>query len=68
MAVHQIHEFFIHIDESELRNKDNVEKAKAFVENESYDFLVEGDLTIETFSSESEANQLEIEVLNILRA
>lgn len=68
MTVHQVHEFFIHIEESELTNKQNVEKARQFVENEGYDFELENGLTIETLNSEAEANQLEIEVLNILRA
>lgn len=68
MAVHQMDEFFIHIVESELSNKDNVEKARQLVEGQGYNFQLEVDLTIEVLNSEHEANQLEIEVLNILRA
>ena len=68
MAVHQVEEFYIHISNENLTDKSKVEEAKYLVEGLGLDFLLEddSDLTIETLESESEANQLEVEVLGIL--
>ena len=66
MAVHRVHEFFVHIGESELTDKQNVEQARQFVESEGHDFELEDDITIETFTSESEAEQMKKDVLAIL--
>lgn len=68
MAVHQVEEFYIHISNEHLTDKSKVEEAKFFVEKQGLDFLLEddSDLTIETLESELDANQLEVEVLEIL--
>ena len=68
MPVHQVEEFYIHISRNNLVDKSKIEEAKLLVEAQGLNFLFENgsDLTIETLENESDANQLEVEVLEIL--
>jgi len=68
MPVHQTQEFHIAISVELLTSPEHVEKVSQFCGDNSYDCFIDHGLVIETFTSESEAEIFEKQVLEILKS
>ena len=63
MSVHQINEFYIHMEAPEV----SIKKVKEFLLKECADFYFDHDgLTVDGFNSESEAVQFENKIKELL--
>ena len=68
MPVHQTQEFHIAINVEQLTSPEHVEKVSQLCGDNGYDCIIDHGLVIETFSSESEAEQFEKKVISILKS
>ncbi|MAO21763.1 MAG: hypothetical protein CMJ25_13525 [Phycisphaerae bacterium] len=63
MSVHQVHEFYVHL---KIQDKD-IDKVKKFCLNECWDFEIhDGELTVDCFDAEYEAEKCEQMVVGVL--
>jgi len=68
MPVHQTLEFHIAVNVELLTSPEHVEKVSQFCGDNGYDCIIDHGLVIETFTSESEAEIFEKQVLQILKS